>query len=252
MLETGIMEQAINFGLPCAVTPAKIHRSEDYLVRQQGDHYGSELGENTSRTMSRSHSTDDESSQDHDVEHSSFLSATFSVTKAYVMHHVFPEKQRLRTPEADILCQIGDELLSKHEKAFKGMVRRLKEQQSADNGRFAAQRLRKVAEAMFSDREVNWGRIVALIVFCAVFSRDLKLNEQGPVEEEIDVMAQEVAEFIVLHDGWIRQQGGWGGFVHIYKKTTPETLLRNGMCAVAGFGAMTFLAALGARKLLSL
>uniref|UniRef100_A0A8C4WVW0 Bcl-2 Bcl-2 homology region 1-3 domain-containing protein n=1 Tax=Eptatretus burgeri TaxID=7764 RepID=A0A8C4WVW0_EPTBU len=141
------------------------------------------------------------------AQQSSFLSATLSVTKAYMIHHVYPDKQRVHTPEADVLCQIGDELLSKHEKAFSGMVRKLKKEHSTINGRFAALRLRKVAEEMFSDREVNWGRIVALIVFCAVFSRDL--NDQGPAEEEIDLMVQEVAKFIVEHDGWIRQEGGW-------------------------------------------
>lgn len=243
-----MVEQAMNFHLSCGVTPEKIHR-EDYLRRQQVDHYGSEIGENHSCAISRSHSTDDESSQDQDAQQSSFLSATLSVTKAYMIHHVYPDKQRVHTPEADVLCQIGDELLSKHEKAFSGMVRKLKKEHSTINGRFAALRLRKVAEEMFSDREVNWGRIVALIVFCAVFSRDL--NDQGPAEEEIDLMVQEVAKFIVEHDGWIRQEGGWGGFARFYKKTTPETLLKNGMCAVAGFGAVTFLAALGARKLLS-
>ncbi|XP_075916160.1 anti-apoptotic protein NR13-like [Petromyzon marinus] len=119
-----------------------------------------------------------------------------------------------------------------------------------------------VAREMFSDGRVSWGRVVALAVFCALLLKRLKEaagggdreRRAGRDAEARASVAHEVAAFLVAsrssRRAWFVRQGGWDGFVREYARETPGSTLINTLVAIAGFGAMAGLAALGVRKIL--
>ncbi|CAN0259338.1 induced myeloid leukemia cell differentiation protein Mcl-1 homolog [Lampetra fluviatilis] len=158
-----------------------------------------------------------------------------------------PQQQQL-SAASKLLKSMGDSLLEQHRAAISGMVSRVEAQTDSEELRGSAL---GVAREMFSDGHMNWGRVVALVVFCALLVKRLKASGRLS-DAEARAVADEVAAFLVSsRRAWFVQQGGWDGFVREFERETPDSMLKNTLMAVAGFGAMTALAALGVRKILS-
>ncbi|XP_032829936.1 anti-apoptotic protein NR13-like [Petromyzon marinus] len=159
-----------------------------------------------------------------------------------------PPHQQQLSSASELLKSMGDSLLEQHRAAISGMVSRVEAQTDPEELRGSAL---GVAREMFSDGHMNWGRVVALVVFCALLVKRLKASGRLS-DAEARAVADEVAAFLVSsRKAWFVQQGGWNGFVREFERETPDSALKNTLMAVAGFGAMTALAALGVRKILS-
>ncbi|XP_041031056.1 bcl-2-related protein A1-like [Carcharodon carcharias] len=75
---------------------------------------------------------------------------------------------------------------------------------------------------VYSDGTDNWGRLVALYVFCGVLVRHLRRNDI-PEEELVEEIAECVAQYTWTHKAaWIKENGGWEkGFVEYFQHDNP-------------------------------
>jgi len=70
--------------------------------------------------------------------------------------------------------------------------------------------VRNVADEMFADDQVNWGRVVTLHAFCGALARHC---EQSHVPDCADDIANILGEFVVNRLGlWLLAHGGWASF----------------------------------------
>eukprot|EP00062_Callorhinchus_milii_P026700 gi/632989121/ref/XP_007883480.1/ PREDICTED: induced myeloid leukemia cell differentiation protein Mcl-1 homolog [Callorhinchus milii] len=73
--------------------------------------------------------------------------------------------------------------------------------------------IKKVGTEMFSDGEMNWGRVVSFIAFGAVMGEHLAKLQ---LDDLIDLMAEEITQYLTQqkrewlqkHNGWVRRSFG--------------------------------------------
>ncbi|XP_061428370.1 uncharacterized protein LOC133355090 [Lethenteron reissneri] len=119
-------------------------------------------------------------------------------------HH--QQQQQQLSAASKLLKSMGDSLLEQHRAAISGMVSRVEAQTDSEELRGSAL---GVAREMFSDGHMNWGRVVALVVFCALLVKRLKASGRLS-DAEARAVADEVAAFLVSsRRAWFVQQGGW-------------------------------------------
>ncbi len=74
--------------------------------------------------------------------------------------------------------------------------------------------VRNVADQMFDDEQVNWGRIVSLHAFCGLLA---KYCEQNFIPDCADDIGNILGDFIVNRLGlWIVTHGGWVSIIAVY------------------------------------
>ena len=117
----------------------------------------------------------------------------------------FPKKPPNR--HCKTMRRIVKELSDRHNMVFKGMVNRLKPTESNSFQTFVI-----VADEIFDDGQVNWGRIVAVYTFAARLAKFHKDNctskESSPTYQE--KIALFVGKYVASKLGqWVLDHGGW-------------------------------------------
>lgn len=124
----------------------------------------------------------------------------------YIRFHKLGElAHRSNTKAADTLRELGKEMEEENESFFKDIK----------NLSMTAQMFNGIADEMFSDKIINWGRIVALHCFAgivAVSRRDNHISDGGDVIGWLSeyMCRKEMAE-------WVARAGGWDGFCEYFK-----------------------------------
>lgn len=105
------------------------------------------------------------------------------------------------------------ELSTRHVMVFKGIVKKLKPDEEN-----ALQTFVTVADELFGEGQVNWGRVVAVYAFAAHLTKHLmRDNETGEQDNNTrdsfkEVIAQFVGSYVANKLGqWIVDNGGWVG-----------------------------------------
>jgi hypothetical protein len=142
------------------------------------------------------------------------------------------------------------ELSDRHDLVFKGMVNRLKPDETNAFPTFVI-----VADEIFDDGQVNWGRIVAVYAFAArlakyhtdnIYNVDLKIVENKEDSGHKSITHQEkialfVGKYVANKLGqWILDHGGWDAFVEYFPDhgEFEEKMWKGVLFATIGLGAL--------------
>uniref|UniRef100_A0A8C4R0S3 Bcl-2 Bcl-2 homology region 1-3 domain-containing protein n=1 Tax=Eptatretus burgeri TaxID=7764 RepID=A0A8C4R0S3_EPTBU len=167
------------------------------------------------------------------------MKETTALIKAYVMHRVAPDVPQPLNQAESVLIRLGDEVFSQHRETFREMLGRLyPNPHDLSNASSVAGTATRVAEEVFSDEEVNWGRLAAVIVLLATVAQEMD-DRFGTVDERSEVLSLEMSRFVVENHGdWIRERGGWEDFVRRYKRRSLPSLRTRWVCAAVLCGIM--------------
>ena len=109
-----------------------------------------------------------------------------------------------------------DEVCERHDILFKGMMNRLHITPDSAKDTF-----REVIEELFSDNQINWGRIVVVYAFGGRLARYCVESHSGV---DVDTIGQILGNYVSEHLGsWIHQNGGWVGINSIAPETCAKT-----------------------------
>ncbi|BFY98741.1 hypothetical protein BsWGS_01780 [Bradybaena similaris] len=166
----------------------------------------------------------------------------------------FGEKNPKKPPNryCKTLRRTVKELSDRHDLVFKGMVARLKPDETNAFPTFVI-----VADEIFDDGQVNWGRIVAVYAFAArlakyhsdnIYNVDEKLNSSA-TQQEGETKSISYEEKIALFVGkyvanklgqWILDHGGWDAFVEYFPDhgEFEEKMWKGVLFATIGLGAL--------------
>jgi BCL2-like 1 (apoptosis regulator Bcl-X) len=136
------------------------------------------------------------------------------------------------------------ELSDRHDLVFKGMVNRLKPDETSAFPTFVI-----VADEIFDDGQVNWGRIVAVYAFAARLAKYYVDNNSVPGSESNDRKLVSYQEKIALFVGkyvanklgqWILDHGGWDAFVEYFpdQGEFEEKMWKGVLFTAIGLGAL--------------
>ena len=133
-----------------------------------------------------------------------------------------------------------DEISSRHEILFKGMMARL-----VITPETCRRAFRNIADEIFVDGSRNWGRIVTLYAFGACLAQYWVERE---LENHMDEIADVIADYVEqnLNDWILKQQDHWDAFVEYFPEPNKlEDKMRKGLMwtAAFGLGALGILAA---------
>jgi len=138
------------------------------------------------------------------------------------------------------------ELSDRHDLVFKGMVNRLKPDESSAFPTFVI-----VADEIFDDGQVNWGRIVAVYAFAARLARyyvdsnsdSAKSDEQ--TRKKLANYKEKIALFVGKYVAnklgqWILDHGGWDAFVDYFpdQGEFEEKMWKGVLFTAIGLGAL--------------
>ncbi|GFR90146.1 BCL-2 protein [Elysia marginata] len=141
--------------------------------------------------------------------------------------------------------RIVKELSDRHNMVFKGMVNRLKPTESNSFQTFVI-----VADEIFDDGQINWGRIVAVYTFAArlaKFHKDnsvsnhLKSSEIGGQVSYQEKIALFVGKYVACKLGqWVLDHGGWDAFVEYFpdQGEFEEKMWKGVLFTAIGLGAL--------------
>ncbi|XP_039599099.1 induced myeloid leukemia cell differentiation protein Mcl-1 homolog [Polypterus senegalus] len=111
------------------------------------------------------------------------------------------------------------------------MLRKLNISQEGDMGFMTP-----VAESIFSDGVINWGRVVSLVAFGAVVAKHLK---QVNLERCIRPLADQISTFLLTRQkDWIVNNRAWEGFVEFFRIEDPEAGIRQALITFAGMAGL--------------
>ncbi|KAK7501741.1 hypothetical protein BaRGS_00007172 [Batillaria attramentaria] len=123
------------------------------------------------------------------------------------------------------------ELSNRHDIAFKGMVNKL----NLDNNN-PFQTFVSVADEIFDDGQINWGRIVAVYAFAArLAARD---GQKSDFPKKIALF---VGKYVANKLGkWILDNGGWEAFANYFpdQGEIEDTMWRGLLFTAVGLGAL--------------
>uniref|UniRef100_A0A0B7ADA3 Bcl-2 Bcl-2 homology region 1-3 domain-containing protein n=1 Tax=Arion vulgaris TaxID=1028688 RepID=A0A0B7ADA3_9EUPU len=163
----------------------------------------------------------------------------------------FGEENSKRPPNryCKTLRRTVKELSDRHDLVFKGMVNRLKPDESNAFPTFVI-----VADEIFDDGQVNWGRIVAVYAFAArlakynsnnsdnIYNNTLNDQESGPKSiTHQEKIALFVGKYVANKLGqWILDHGGWDAFVEYFPDhgEFEEKMWKGVLFATIGLGAL--------------
>ncbi|XP_053128222.1 bcl-2-like protein 10 [Hemicordylus capensis] len=137
---------------------------------------------------------------------------------------------------AETLRRVADELESRERPFF----RRACSAEALPAPGEAAALLGRVAEQMEAEGGLNWGRVVALVVFAGNLAA--ALAERGAAEEDAGALTQVLADYLAGEKReWLEAHGGWDGFYHFFNKhgsdaADQNSTISNAIMAAAGFG----------------
>lgn len=123
------------------------------------------------------------------------------------------------------------ELSNRHDIAFKGMVNKL----NLDNNN-AFETFVSVADEIFDDGHVNWGRIVAVYAFASRLAA--KDKDKADFSKNI---ALYVGKYVANKLGkWILDQGGWEAFAEFFpdQGEMEDTMWKGLLLTAVGLGAL--------------
>lgn len=135
------------------------------------------------------------------------------------------------------LKMLVDKILQENSLLFQRMIKSLKLTDKTSS-RLA---IRQVAKELFTDSQINWGRIVTLYAFVG------ELANYGEKSFAMDTKAGGYAKYIGEAVGeyvaeeltpWISKQGGWDRFVAYSKKedSIEVKFLKGMLCTIFGIG----------------
>ncbi|XP_051901876.1 induced myeloid leukemia cell differentiation protein Mcl-1b [Pristis pectinata] len=140
-----------------------------------------------------------------------------------------PQQSGVERQAAETLRRVGGHLIEKHRTAFTGMINRLNNSNSCNPGAIS-----EVAAEMFSDGEVNWGRVVTLIAFGAVLGDHLKKNHP---ENCVDQVATQITQYLTKETReWLETHNGWDGFTKFFHENNSEETAKKVLMWFAGVG----------------
>lgn len=123
------------------------------------------------------------------------------------------------------------ELSSRHEIAFKGMVNKLNLNSTNPFHTFV-----NVADEIFDDGQINWGRIVAVYAFAA------RLAAKGTGESDFPKkISLFVGKYVANKLGkWILDNGGWEAFAEYFpdQGEIEDTMWKGLLFTAVGLGAL--------------
>ncbi|XP_055487696.1 induced myeloid leukemia cell differentiation protein Mcl-1 homolog [Leucoraja erinacea] len=91
-----------------------------------------------------------------------------------------------------------------------------------------------VAAEVFSDGEVNWGRVVSLVAFGAVLAAHLKKQRSEDCVEEV---ATQITQYLTKETReWLETHGGWDGFTKFFQENNSEECTKKALMWIAGVG----------------
>jgi len=116
-----------------------------------------------------------------------------------------------------------EEMSTKHELLFKGMMRKL--EVTEKNAAFV---LTKVVDEIFTDKLFNWGRIVTVYAFAGWLTRHCK---QNGMESCVDEITEATCQFVITQlSPWITKSGGWDAFDKFFEKEdSAEQMIWKGL-----------------------
>uniref|UniRef100_A0A8D0L3Y5 Bcl-2 Bcl-2 homology region 1-3 domain-containing protein n=1 Tax=Sphenodon punctatus TaxID=8508 RepID=A0A8D0L3Y5_SPHPU len=139
------------------------------------------------------------------------------------------------SPTAQTLRRVAGELESRERPFFRSACRPLA---LAEPGEPAAL-LARVAAELEAEGGLNWGRVLALVVFAGSLAE--ALVERG-AREETGRLAEVLSTYLAGEKReWLEANGGWDGFYHFFNKhgsqpTDQNSTISNAIMAAAGFG----------------
>ncbi|XP_070618182.1 bcl-2-like protein 10 [Erythrolamprus reginae] len=141
---------------------------------------------------------------------------------------------------AETLRRVADELESRERLFFRNAAA-LPPAGQEDEEAAAAALLARVARQMEAEGGLNWGRVVALVVFAGNLAA--ALAERGAADGGgsgalVEALAAYLAE---ERRDWLEAHGGWDGFYHFFNKhgsdaADQNSTISNAIMAAAGFG----------------
>uniref|UniRef100_A0ABM5EY65 Bcl-2-like protein 10 n=1 Tax=Pogona vitticeps TaxID=103695 RepID=A0ABM5EY65_9SAUR len=143
--------------------------------------------------------------------------------------------------EAETLRRVADELERRERPFFRRVGGAAAAAAAGGGGEAAGARLARVAAQMEAEGGLNWGRVVALVVFAGNLAA--ALAERGAEREETRrALAEALAAYLADEKReWMEAHGGWDGFCHFFNKhgsdaADQNSSLSNAIMAAAGFG----------------
>ncbi|XP_059570659.1 bcl-2-like protein 10 [Alligator mississippiensis] len=135
------------------------------------------------------------------------------------------------SPAAEALRRAAGELESREQPFFRS-CRPL----ARAEPREAAALLARVAAQLEADGGLNWGRVLALVVFAGSLAAALAERGEDPARLA-DVLAAYLAE---EQREWLEAHGGWDGFYHFFNRHGSQPADQSNtistIMAAAGFG----------------
>ncbi|XP_058012669.1 bcl-2-like protein 10 [Ahaetulla prasina] len=137
---------------------------------------------------------------------------------------------------AETLRRVADELESRERLFFRNACSAAALPEPSEE---AAALLGRVATQMEAEGGLNWGRVVALVVFAGNLAA--ALAERGAPDHSgalVEALAAYLAE---ERRDWLEAHGGWDGFYHFFNKhgsdaADQNSTISNAIMAAAGFG----------------
>jgi len=126
------------------------------------------------------------------------------------------------------------ELSSRHDIAFKGMVNKLNLNSSEGSNPF--QTFVNVADEIFDDGQINWGRIVAVYAFASRLA--VRGTEKSDFPKKISLF---VGKYVANKLGkWILDNGGWEAFAEYFpdQGEIEENMWKGLLFTAVGLGAL--------------
>ena len=128
-----------------------------------------------------------------------------------------------RTPACEAartMCRLVDKLLSRHSILYRSVILRVR----MEIGCNSTDILLTVADGLFSDQRINFGRICALYAFVAQYA--VVLKDIGASDTGISALSTTLGDYVELHLGiWMLQHGSWQGFVENFPEPYDWDLL---------------------------
>uniref|UniRef100_A0A8C6YHI4 Bcl-2 Bcl-2 homology region 1-3 domain-containing protein n=1 Tax=Naja naja TaxID=35670 RepID=A0A8C6YHI4_NAJNA len=153
----------------------------------------------------------------------------------YVQHRLGGAALPPPSRTAETLRRVADELESRERLFFRNACSAAALPEPGE----AAALLGRVATQMEAEGGLNWGRVVALVVFAGNLAA--ALAERGAPDHSgalVEALAAYLAE---ERRDWLEAHGGWDGFYHFFNKhgsdaADQNSTISNAIMAAAGFG----------------
>ncbi|XP_050402208.1 bcl-2-like protein 2 [Patella vulgata] len=150
-----------------------------------------------------------------------------------LMNFIVDESKKATNRYCKTMRRTVKELSERHDLSFKGMVNKLKVEETSPFQTFVS-----VADEIFDDGQINWGRIVAVYAFAARLSKYCR-------EKDLNEFPAKVSLFVGKYVGsklgkWILDNGGWDAFAEYFpdQGEVEEKMWKGLFFTAVGLGAL--------------